>query len=225
MERYSLSNKKDSGVGGRILRDKDKATDSWDCNRHSFGGDYPGGYSWPPRSYRCSFCKREFRSAQALGGHMNVHRRDRARLRQSPPWDGQCLNLNLDPNPNPNLNVSSPSSSSLSAMIPPFTYSFPSLLSNSHTCLSLPSSASTDEAKMSKMPGTWHDPLSLKGADLTRMKSMKDLFVVGELKGSTQEDEGDQVLKKGEIVRLGLDIGLLRESKEDLDLELRLGYS
>ncbi|CAN6231220.1 unnamed protein product [Urochloa humidicola] len=44
--------------------------------------------TWPPRSYPCSFCKREFRSAQALGGHMNVHRRDRARLRHgasSPP--------------------------------------------------------------------------------------------------------------------------------------------
>ncbi|XP_020101340.1 probable transcriptional regulator RABBIT EARS [Ananas comosus] len=41
-----------------------------------------GGYTWPPRSYSCSFCRREFRSAQALGGHMNVHRRDRARLKQ-----------------------------------------------------------------------------------------------------------------------------------------------
>ncbi|CAM6103069.1 unnamed protein product [Calypogeia fissa] len=33
---------------------------------------------WPPRSYACSFCRREFRTAQALGGHMNVHRRERA---------------------------------------------------------------------------------------------------------------------------------------------------
>ncbi|KAF3433659.1 hypothetical protein FNV43_RR24762 [Rhamnella rubrinervis] len=41
-----------------------------------------GGCIWPPRSYSCSFCMREFRSAQALGGHMNVHRRDRARLKQ-----------------------------------------------------------------------------------------------------------------------------------------------
>ncbi|RCV18341.1 hypothetical protein SETIT_3G293200v2 [Setaria italica] len=40
-----------------------------------------GGCIWPPRSYTCSFCGREFRSAQALGGHMNVHRRDRARLK------------------------------------------------------------------------------------------------------------------------------------------------
>ncbi|RCV39799.1 hypothetical protein SETIT_8G252000v2 [Setaria italica] len=41
-----------------------------------------GGCVWPPRSYSCTFCQREFRSAQALGGHMNVHRRDRALLRQ-----------------------------------------------------------------------------------------------------------------------------------------------
>ncbi|CAN6229358.1 unnamed protein product [Urochloa humidicola] len=39
------------------------------------------GGTWPPRSYTCAFCRREFRSAQALGGHMNVHRRDRAKMR------------------------------------------------------------------------------------------------------------------------------------------------
>ncbi|THU44937.1 hypothetical protein C4D60_Mb02t12640 [Musa balbisiana] len=44
-----------------------------------------GGFTWPSRTYCCSFCRREFKSAQALGGHMNVHRRDKARLRQSPP--------------------------------------------------------------------------------------------------------------------------------------------
>ncbi|XP_076958215.1 transcriptional regulator TAC1-like [Bidens hawaiensis] len=35
------------------------------------------------RSYSCAFCKRWFSNAQALGGHMNVHRRDRARLQES----------------------------------------------------------------------------------------------------------------------------------------------
>ncbi|XP_010471173.1 PREDICTED: transcriptional regulator TAC1-like [Camelina sativa] len=34
------------------------------------------------RSYICSFCIRGFSNAQALGGHMNIHRRDRAILRQ-----------------------------------------------------------------------------------------------------------------------------------------------
>ncbi|KAI3506845.1 hypothetical protein L1887_21420 [Cichorium endivia] len=34
----------------------------------------PGG-----RLYECIFCKRGFTTAQALGGHMNIHRKDRAK--------------------------------------------------------------------------------------------------------------------------------------------------
>ncbi|CAL0328246.1 unnamed protein product [Lupinus luteus] len=56
---------------------------SWE--EQAFAKDAAGlGCIWPPRSYSCSFCRRDFRSAQALGGHMNVHRRDRARLNQQP---------------------------------------------------------------------------------------------------------------------------------------------
>uniref|UniRef100_A0A0E0KMQ6 C2H2-type domain-containing protein n=1 Tax=Oryza punctata TaxID=4537 RepID=A0A0E0KMQ6_ORYPU len=71
------------------------------------------GFSWPllqrspssSSSYTCGYCRREFRSAQALGGHMNVHRRERARLRQCPnpnPCHGGR------PHPLPNLNLSPP---------------------------------------------------------------------------------------------------------------------
>ncbi|XP_059664406.1 transcriptional regulator SUPERMAN-like [Cornus florida] len=35
------------------------------------------------RSYDCMFCKRGFTTAQALGGHMNIHRKDRAKNRPS----------------------------------------------------------------------------------------------------------------------------------------------
>ncbi|KAF8388203.1 hypothetical protein HHK36_026869 [Tetracentron sinense] len=194
---------KDSGVGG-------------------FGSDYPGGFSWPPRSYTCSFCKREFRSAQALGGHMNVHRRDRARLRQSPPWDGHSLILN--PNPNPNPNSTFLSSSSPSTRIPPFTYTFPSLLSPSLTRFSSSSLACPSEVKIPCMARSQLDPLSPRDGDLTKKKTMKLLYGVGELEGFTQEDER-KILKKTGIVRLDLEIGLRRDLKEDLDLELRLGYS
>ncbi|XWS67111.1 hypothetical protein CRYUN_Cryun05aG0258900 [Craigia yunnanensis] len=66
--------------------------DSWE--EQAFAEDAAGslgGCIWPPRSYSCSFCGREFRSAQALGGHMNVHRRDRARLKQSPTSQDEIL--------------------------------------------------------------------------------------------------------------------------------------
>ncbi|KAL6217499.1 hypothetical protein ACLB2K_010716 [Fragaria x ananassa] len=33
------------------------------------------------RSYECVFCKRGFTTAQALGGHMNIHRKERAKPR------------------------------------------------------------------------------------------------------------------------------------------------
>ncbi|KAL1535716.1 transcriptional regulator TAC1-like [Salvia divinorum] len=34
------------------------------------------------RLYECSFCKRGFNNAQALGGHMNIHRKDKAKAKQ-----------------------------------------------------------------------------------------------------------------------------------------------
>ncbi|KAK7245385.1 hypothetical protein RIF29_40225 [Crotalaria pallida] len=75
---------------------------------HSFGiEEHTWGTSWPTaRNYACSFCKREFRSAQALGGHMNVHRRDRARLRSS--LSSLVVNSHHHcpkPNPNPNPSI------------------------------------------------------------------------------------------------------------------------
>ncbi|XP_038692139.1 transcriptional regulator SUPERMAN-like [Tripterygium wilfordii] len=38
-------------------------------------------YTGIGRSYECVFCKRGFTTAQALGGHMNIHRKDRAKNR------------------------------------------------------------------------------------------------------------------------------------------------
>ncbi|KAK7307716.1 hypothetical protein VNO77_41029 [Canavalia gladiata] len=59
--------------------------DSWEVRAFAEDTRNMMDTTWPPRSYTCTFCRREFRSAQALGGHMNVHRRDRARLHQTPP--------------------------------------------------------------------------------------------------------------------------------------------
>ncbi|VVA28744.1 PREDICTED: mRNAional regulator [Prunus dulcis] len=45
------------------------------------------------KSYICAFCKRSFSNAQALGGHMNIHRRDRARIRQFSEDQNQLANI------------------------------------------------------------------------------------------------------------------------------------
>ncbi|CAN4099773.1 unnamed protein product [Withania somnifera] len=57
--------------------------DSWEVRAFKEDTGNSMGATWPPRFYTCTFCRREFRSAQALGGHMNVHRRDRVRLNQT----------------------------------------------------------------------------------------------------------------------------------------------
>lgn len=49
--------------------------------------DYSEGVG---RSYQCVFCKRGFTTAQALGGHMNIHRKDRAKTRPT------STNLNIN---------------------------------------------------------------------------------------------------------------------------------
>ncbi|KAE8686997.1 putative transcriptional regulator RABBIT EARS [Hibiscus syriacus] len=77
--------------------------DSWE--EQAFAED-AGGCVWPPRSYICSFCGRKFTSAQALGGHMNVHRRDRARLKQSASSQYEVLHHDHNPNPNSNHGTS-----------------------------------------------------------------------------------------------------------------------
>ncbi|XP_010486493.1 PREDICTED: transcriptional regulator TAC1-like [Camelina sativa] len=56
----------------------DDCTDSISRNSHQSVDDSLN----QSRSYICSFCIRGFSNAQALGGHMNIHRRDRAKLRQ-----------------------------------------------------------------------------------------------------------------------------------------------
>lgn len=62
----------------------DEDEDSWEITAFAKDTGSIMGTTWPPRFYSCTFCRREFRSAQALGGHMNVHRRDRIRFHHQP---------------------------------------------------------------------------------------------------------------------------------------------
>ncbi|CAI0470645.1 unnamed protein product [Linum tenue] len=71
--------------------------------------DHDGGAT---KSYTCAFCKRGFSNAQALGGHMNIHRKDRAKLKEAAEdlYRNQTL-LSLD--------ISSRDTSSSSTSPPP----------------------------------------------------------------------------------------------------------
>lgn len=195
-------------------------TNKSDNNNGSSSEDYMmnGCYPWPPRSYTCSFCRKEFKSAQALGGHMNVHRRDRARLRQSSPptthepaqiQGSSMLNLNLN-NPtitttNPNLfSHSSSSSSSLSS-----TSSATSL--KPITCtLPLFVSPPSEFNRYVVVDGILTNPtLTTKTSEKSKMD------------GFECEDDS-RMVKKSEILRMDLEIGLPGDY-DNLDLELRLG--
>ncbi|XP_030511622.1 zinc finger protein JAGGED-like [Rhodamnia argentea] len=54
---------------------EDSKSSSDDTDRLDPTNDETGSTA---RSYGCVFCKRGFTTAQALGGHMNIHRKDRA---------------------------------------------------------------------------------------------------------------------------------------------------
>ncbi|CAL5386595.1 unnamed protein product [Camellia sinensis] len=53
------------------------------------------------RSYECTFCKRGFSNAQALGGHMNIHRKDKAKLKQASNYQSSKTQPLYSPNPVP----------------------------------------------------------------------------------------------------------------------------
>ncbi|XP_052173676.1 zinc finger protein 11-like [Diospyros lotus] len=141
--RYSLCSKERHGLNLNSYIHQVPANplcgDSWEEQAFAEDAAGPlGGCIWPPRSYSCSFCRREFRSAQALGGHMNVHRRDRARLKQSPnPQDHEALHphhqnyqtlalkypsqvCSMVQNPNPESRASPPATEGINPNEKPF---------------------------------------------------------------------------------------------------------
>lgn len=160
--------------------------------------EHSWGTSWPARNYACSFCKREFRSAQALGGHMNVHRRDRARLRSS--LISSWVN-NSDQCPNNNNNKPNPTCSSSSSPL--------------YLSLSSPSPSLAHDDKKPRLTPSLSLPLlnPQRSEKIMMSKSMK----------SYEEVKKHNVLMNNEQnVSLELGIGLFKHQEEKLDLELRL---
>ncbi|CAI9785720.1 unnamed protein product [Fraxinus pennsylvanica] len=189
----------------------------WDCERFkgkldtvnlSFEKDLTCGFSWPQRNYKCSFCKKEFKSAQALGGHMNVHRRDRARMR-SPSWDSPNSNPNANSNPNPSF-----SSTSSATRFLPYNVKCNSSLTDFY---STPAPATDQHWQRDSVA-------SLLEVDTGKNQKKGALLRVDDLVGFARSND-PRICNAKEIVKLDLNRVLVQHAKEDLDLELRLGYS
>ncbi|KAL9843906.1 putative transcription factor C2H2 family [Arabidopsis thaliana] len=127
IDHHLLENMKRTHLASFSNRDKTQEEEGEDGNgdnrviMNHYKNYEAGVIPWPPKNYTCSFCRREFRSAQALGGHMNVHRRDRAKLRQIPSWLFEPHHHTPIANPNPNFSSSSSSSTTTAHLEPSLT--------------------------------------------------------------------------------------------------------
>ncbi|XP_021769876.1 transcriptional regulator SUPERMAN-like [Chenopodium quinoa] len=209
---------------GLLSSGSSKVKDGWEISENNlkFDKDYPYGYPWPPKYYSCSFCQREFRSAQALGGHMNIHRRDRARLRDLSLNNNSLLSNEFDQNPNPNPNSNpNPNPNPNPNSNPIFTFSSSSSPTNNnniyahqYSLVSLSLSSITPPTKErrdshSQNVGKW------KYVPHSSIEDHDQEDEVRVLSSTTRAPSK-------EVVRLDLEL-CLGEAKEDLDLELRLG--
>ncbi|XP_055811655.1 transcriptional regulator TAC1-like [Solanum dulcamara] len=167
----------------------------------TWGSD--GGIISQVKCYRCSFCKRGFSNAQALGGHMNIHRKDRAKLREVSIETSDIIKKSVSPSTPPDhIQV-------------PF---------NTDELILQQDISSDDTSSPSKRPcvtleGEQHHPISKErdenheliiGGDLLQLP----LFVDSPSKEETNCVETQEGSNKG--MQLSVD-----DSK--LDLELRLG--
>ncbi|KAL8491007.1 hypothetical protein ACS0TY_022862 [Phlomoides rotata] len=60
------------------------------------------------RPYECTFCKRGFTNAQALGGHMNIHRKDKMIKSKGKLKNLEEINLTRFPQVDPSGHVCNP---------------------------------------------------------------------------------------------------------------------
>ncbi|XP_021889025.1 zinc finger protein 10-like [Carica papaya] len=227
---YWMWTRKRHGFGNSHLRASSTTNstydDSWE--EQAFAEDAAGalgGCIWPPRSYSCSFCRREFRSAQALGGHMNVHRRDRARLKQSLCQDNEIVHQE---NQDHHTHIQNPLSS--------FDFQYPSqtcaLVYSSNpnsdhgvlaSSLSSPSSVSAPHKRGKYPEHTFFPPLA---SPVIQEESNKSLVSSTKSKSYTfaekHEQFSDPRLTEGQENSRILESAKLEYPKNDMSLSLNL---
>ncbi|XP_057523857.1 zinc finger protein 11-like [Amaranthus tricolor] len=192
--------------------------DSWE--ERAFAEDASrmlGGCVWPPRSYTCNFCRREFRSAQALGGHMNVHRRDRAKLKQ-------FSSSHLQNNPNTLFGFSQNNSSFQNhdnKVDPQFVSSFVVDYDNNLSFFHLKNGGLKGKEGSSKKRKDLNSFISLSSSNYVTQNNDDVHNVFKRRKLDTSPSTTMAKSSKGE--EQGIKVLYAHNSNEGLDLELRLG--
>lgn len=208
-----------------VMSGRDKFKGRWDGTNFSFERDGNYGFSWPPRNYNCTFCKKEFKSAQALGGHMNVHRRDRARQLTQHSSSSSSSEINtsshLHSNPNPNLNHDHNHNLFLS----PSHTSSPTAAPTTRFLTYMGCSPNFNNAHSDQDDGLVVSPQIREIRKKLAVEANNRNEFKGPMKHEKNYDES-RVHKKKNNQLLGLDLNMTstgRDGKDDLDLELRLG--
>ncbi|XVF19998.1 hypothetical protein REPUB_Repub11eG0159900 [Reevesia pubescens] len=154
----------------------------------------------PARSYECTFCKRGFSNAQALGGHMNIHRRDKAKLKQASPTETSTTTTQRSLDMIPKI-------------IPSYSPSHPS--------------SKTQPIADSSSPGKW--PVWVIQDDDVNKRDKTSCHVGSEIRQLPLFDEKPSITDQNPSsnqVQGGIEKGLSSSQGSpgsDLDLELRLG--
>ncbi|GMJ06041.1 ZINC FINGER PROTEIN 1, EMBRYO DEFECTIVE 3022 [Hibiscus trionum] len=152
--------------------------------------------TWPPASYTCIFCRKEFRSAQALGGHMNVHRRDRDRLRRMQPATAALMN-------NPTSSITSTTTSTLL---------FPTRQFSGNGGLCPPTSACSIDSPSTLLSISPYPSVNLMAAATSAAPLINFPVTFPGLSNSSRAST------------MSADDNLNETSIEELDLELRVGH-
>lgn len=156
------------------------------------------------RSYECVFCKRGFTTAQALGGHMNIHRKDRGKPRPTSSIPSAVSSRSVDENYG-NLKSYLPIQS-----YPSTHYSTASHEVNVNYQISFPSSHAWNPPRP---PRTQHSDHELSVQNPLRMNLFEEDWQrsVGMQVNPRHVDDDREKTEDG-------------SEEDELDLELRLGH-
>lgn len=174
------------------------------------------------RSYECAFCKRGFTTAQALGGHMNIHRKDRVKPIR-PNYTADDHHHNHNPVISSKLvddNYASFRSFLAIQSYPPVHFArapdHQVHLDYHHTCTTL-GNTTGPKPSQDQYNSQDHDP---NYYDLLRGNWKGSTLSLGI--GMEQEDDHDHHEYHHDKEKISG--GLHREDHVEVDLELRLGY-